>query len=104
LTIAAQVGQPGSVWETYRAMLGLRRRLPEIWSEPFEIFDRQATSLVFFRGSLTVIANFDDKAFEFVPEGEYHVEFESRPGAAGGDGGPLRIEPEGTVVIRRREA
>ncbi|MCU1395685.1 MAG: HAD-superfamily hydrolase, subfamily variant 3 [Ilumatobacteraceae bacterium] len=101
-TAAAQVGVPGSIWERYRAMLDLRHRLPALWAEPFEIFDRQATSLVLFRGNLTIIANLDDKAFEFVPEGEHHVEFESQPGAAGGDGGLLRIAPESTVVIRRR--
>ena len=103
LTAAAQIGVPGSTWERYRAMLDLRRRLPALWMEPFHIFDRQATSLVIFRGPLTIIANFDDKAFEFVPEGEFQIEFESQAGAAGGDGGHLRIEPESTVVLSRHE-
>lgn len=103
LTAQGQIGEAGSTWERYRAMLDLRRRLPDLWSEPFEIFDRQATSLVIFRGPLTVIANLDDKAFEFVPEGEFHIEFESHAGAVGGDGGHLRIEPEATIVLSRRE-
>ena len=103
LTADGQVGHAGSTWERYRQMIGLRKRLPELWSEPFEVFDLQATSLVVFRGNLTVIANLDDKAFEFVPEGEFHIEFESHAGAAEGDGGIVRVLPESTVVLSRRE-
>ncbi|MCU1398137.1 MAG: HAD-superfamily hydrolase, subfamily variant 3 [Acidimicrobiales bacterium] len=102
MTMADEIADPTSVWARYRSVMDLRRRLPALWSEPLEIFDRQATSLVLFRGPLTIIANLDDKPFEFVPEGEYVVEFESQPGAAGGDGGPLRIDAESTVIIRRR--
>jgi glycosidase len=102
MTVAGQVADPTSTWHRYRDMIGLRKRLPELWSEPLEIFDRQATSLVIFRGLLTVVANLDDKAFEVTPEGTFVIEFESCAGAAGGDGGVLRILPESTVVLSRR--
>jgi alpha-glucosidase len=103
LTAEAQVGHPGSTWELYRAMIGLRKRLPHLWSEPMEVFARTDSTVVVFRGNVTVIANFDDDAFEFVPEGTFHVEFESHRGAAGSDGGVLRVQPEATVVISRRD-
>jgi len=102
LTAEAQVGHPASTWELYRGLIALRKRLPQLWSEPMKVFVRTECAVVLFRGNVTVIANFDEEAFEFVPEGIFHVEYESHPGAASGDGGVLRVEPESTVVISRR--
>ena len=101
LTAQSQIGQEGSTWELYRAMVGLRKRLPQLWSEPMEVFAHTESTVVVFRGSVTVIANLSDSPFEFVPEGTFHVEFESHVGAAGGDGGVVRVHPESTVVINR---
>ena len=103
LTAEAQVGRAGSTWDLYRAMIGLRKRLPQLWSKPLEIFTHTETTVVAFRGNVTVIANFDDVPFEFVPEGTFQVEFESHVGAAGRDGGVLRVHAESTVVISRRD-
>jgi len=75
-----------------------------LWSEPMEVFARTESTVVAFRGNVTIIANFDAEAFEFVPEGIFHIEFESHPGAAGSDGGALRVHPESTVIISRRDA
>ena len=82
-------------------MIGLRKRLPQLWSEPMEVFAHTENTVVVFRGNVTIIANLGHAPFEFVPEGTFDVEFESHIGAAGRDEGVLRVHAESAVVISR---
>jgi alpha-glucosidase len=100
LTAEEQVGAHHSTWTRYRELIALRQRLPQLWSEPLQIVHHGDETVLVRRGNVTVIANLGGEPFEFVPAGEIRIEFESRPGAAGGEG-KLRIEGESTVVISR---
>ncbi len=103
LTVEAQLADPDSTWHRYASMVGLRKRLPQLWETPMEVLLQTDSVLVLLRGDLTVIANLGEQAFDFVPNSVYDVEFESRPGGSSTDIGRLHIEPETTVVIRRTD-
>ncbi len=103
LTVAGQMNDPRSVWTRYRDMIGLRRRLPALWTAPIEVLARTETAVVIGRGNVTVIANLGGDAFTLSDEVAVAgvLEFESWPGAYVATPGEVRIGREATVVLRR---
>lgn len=99
-TVAAQVPDPYSTRHRYQQLIALRKRMPQLWKAPMEVFRRTDAELIIRRGDLMVVANLGAEAYDFVPEGRFVIEFESRPGGATIDVGRLRVQPESTVVIR----
>ncbi|MDO8390576.1 MAG: alpha-amylase family glycosyl hydrolase [Actinomycetota bacterium] len=57
LTAEHQVATPGSTWHRYRELIGLRKRFPALWQEPFELVEQGREHIVLRRGSLLVVAN-----------------------------------------------
>lgn len=100
LTAVAQVEVPGSAWDRYRALVSLRRRFPDMTTEPMRVAERTDTELMLVRGATTLVANLGVDHREFVLEGEHDIVFESAPGAAQQNGVRLLLEPESSVVMR----
>ena len=82
-------------------MLTLRKRYPALWESPLDLVLRKDDVAVIERGDLTVVANFSDEPFEFVPAGMFTIEFESDDDAAEIVDGRLVAAAESTVIVRR---
>ncbi len=77
-TVSAQVLDPDSPLHRYRALVGLRARFAELWSEPASVHRTGDVSLAVRRGPLLVLANLGDTVeVHELPPGTWWEVFDS---------------------------
>ena len=82
-TVAGQRDDPTSFLTRHRALLTVRRTLPDLWQAPVEWLDTDDSLLMACRrGTVVVVANLDEHdAMLDLPEGRWRPVFSSRTGA-----------------------
>ena len=108
-TVSVQRAEPSSHLYHYRALVGLRKRYPQLWQDPLiavdhERFDPDSHVVTIRRENSLVVANLGTLPVA-APAGEWRVAYQSWPlHAPTGAASPSVVPAETTIVLVRELA
>ena len=106
-TVSIQRAEPSSHLYHYRALVGLRKRYPQLWQDPLiavdhERFDPDSHVVTIRRENSMVVANLGTLPVA-APAGEWRVAYQSWPLHAPTGGAPPSVVPAETTIVLVRE-